>query len=67
MDHKENSSSIVCLDSLPQGYVYLSEQQKIPFLCCCTIVVFVCYCGNMFTEPLPRNVSGIFAYLAVVA
>jgi hypothetical protein len=23
--------------------------------------------GNMFTEPLPRNCSGIFAYLAVVA
>jgi hypothetical protein len=27
----------------------------------------VCYCGNVFTEPLPRNVSGVFAYLAVVA
>jgi hypothetical protein len=33
---------------------------------------YLCYCmrihccGNVFTEPLPRNDSGIFAYLAVV-
>jgi hypothetical protein len=31
--------------------------QKIPFLCCCTIRV--CCCGNVFTEPLPRNICYI--------
>jgi hypothetical protein len=31
---------------------------------CC---VRACCCGNVFTEPLPINGSGIFAYIAVVA
>jgi hypothetical protein len=31
---------------------------------CC---VGVCCCGNVFTEPLPRNGSGMFPYLEVVA
>jgi hypothetical protein len=29
--------------------------------------VSIRYCGNVFTGPLPRNVSRIFAYFAVVA
>jgi hypothetical protein len=36
-----------------QGYIY----------CCMRI----CCCGNLFTNSLPRNGSGIFAYLAVIA
>jgi hypothetical protein len=34
------------------------------YLYCCASIRC---CGNVFTEPLPRNGSGIFAYLAVVA
>jgi hypothetical protein len=42
-------------------HVQTSRFQQYP--CCSASILF---CRNMFTEPLPRNVSGIFDYLAVV-
>jgi hypothetical protein len=37
---------------------------KTQLFCCCARV---CCCGNVFTEPLPRNGPGIFAHLVIVA
>jgi hypothetical protein len=34
------------------------------YLCCYALIRC---CGKLFTEPLPGNSSGIFAYLAIVA
>jgi hypothetical protein len=59
---------LLCLHSLPHRCVYnagRNTENIVPLLlyhCCFR----VCCCGNVFAEPLPRNVSDIFAYLAVV-
>jgi hypothetical protein len=73
--HRKHSSSIVS--------VFVAAEMCLPCRCVATaaaritentvpILLYHCWvrvgsCGNVFTEPLPRNGSGRFVYLAIVA
>jgi hypothetical protein len=52
------------LSTLATGTDHIENTIPLLLYHCC---ICVCCCGNVFTEPLPRNGSGKFAYLVVIA